>query len=401
MNAPFPASDPGALSPLDGRYARRVEPFAKALSEEALSRQRFTVEVEWFLALAAEPGIGELPPVPAETADVLKGWVADFGPDDVTRIKVIEGRINHDVKAVEYLLKEKLAAIGFGSAAEFVHFACTSEDINNIAHALMLREGLATGWLPLADALVDEVGRQAAEHARLPMPSHTHGQPASPTTLGKELAVFAARWDRQLRALRDLPLLAKFTFHGGAGLYSWFMVAMGAGAVLGGLATAFRSQPTTKLLACIGVVFGCAILAVSLAPTSSVAIALLVPMGAASISFVATNNATLQLRADPAMRGRVMALNAIAFLGSTPIGAPLLGYVSDVSTPRVALALGGVATLVASVPLFALHARRVRVAADAAMRRPMAVAPGDPELGEVVPLPIGDARPEQRDRRTS
>jgi adenylosuccinate lyase len=223
MNAPFPASGSGALSPLDGRYARQVEPFAKAFSEEALFRQRFTVEVEWFLALAAEPGIGELPPVPAETADLLKGWVADFGPDDVVRIKVIEGRINHDVKAVEYLLKEKLAAIGFGPAAEFVHFACTSEDINNIAHALMLREGLATGWLPLADALVDEVGRQAGEHAGLPMPSHTHGQPASPTTLGKELAVFAARWQRLLTTIRSVPLLAKF--NGAVGTYSAHVIA--------------------------------------------------------------------------------------------------------------------------------------------------------------------------------
>ena len=199
-----------------------------------------------------------------------------------------------------------------------------------------------------------------------------------------------------------LPLLAKFTFHGGAGLYSWFLAAMGAGAVLGGLATAFRSRPSTRSLACIGVAFGCAILAVSLAPSQAVAMVLLVPMGAASIAFVATNNATLQLRADPAMRGRVMSLNAIAFLGSTPIGAPLLGYISDVTTPRVALALGGVATLLASLPLFALAARRARVAAAGeAERRPMAVPPGDPELAEVVPLPIGEIAPEQRGRRTS
>ena len=157
-----------------------------------------------------------------------------------------------------------------------------------------------------------------------------------------------------------LPLLAKFTFHGGAGLYSWFMVAMGAGAVVGGLATAFRSRPSTRLLAYIGVIFGAAITAVALSPTEAWAIALLVLMGAASISFVATNNATLQLRADPAMRGRVMALNAIAFLGSTPIGAPLLGYVSDISNPRVALVIGGVATLAASIPLFALGAKQRR-----------------------------------------
>ena len=185
-----------------------------------------------------------------------------------------------------------------------------------------------------------------------------------------------------------LPLLAKFTFHGGAGLYSWFMVAMGAGAVLGGLATAFRSRPSTRLLAIVGVLFGCAVLAVALAPSEVVALVLLVPMGAASISFVATNNATLQLRADPAMRGRVMALNAIAFLGSTPIGAPLLGYVSDASNPRVALALGGVATLLASIPLFALarHQRadgRLELAADEVV-----TAIAEAEASNVVPLPV-------------
>jgi adenylosuccinate lyase len=200
----------GALSPLDGRYAAQVEPFARAFSEEALFRQRFTVEVAWLLALDAEPGITELPPIPADTVAALKAWVTDFGPEDVQRIKQIEARINHDVKAVEYLLKEKLASLSFGPGAEFVHFACTSEDINNIAHALMLREGLSTAWLPVAEGLTTDVWDLAEQLAAMPMPSHTHGQPASPTTLGKELAVFAARWDRQLRTIRELPLLAKF-----------------------------------------------------------------------------------------------------------------------------------------------------------------------------------------------
>ncbi len=181
-----------------------------------------------------------------------------------------------------------------------------------------------------------------------------------------------------------LPLLAKFTFGGGAGLYSWFMVAMGGGAVLGGLATAFRSRPSTRLLACIGLIFGAAILAVALSPSKAWALALLVPMGAASISFVATNNATLQLRADHAMRGRVMSLNAIAFLGSTPIGAPLLGYISDTTNPRVALAIGGAATLLATIPLFVLGARQRQ-----AQREPegLVMAPDDEPLADVVPLP--------------
>ena len=195
-----------------------------------------------------------------------------------------------------------------------------------------------------------------------------------------------------------LPLLAKFTFGGGGALYSLFMVAMGAGAVLGGLTTAFHSRPSTRLLACIGLVFGVAILAVACAPSEAWAIVLLVPMGAASISFVATNNATLQLRAEPSMRGRVMSLNAIAFLGSTPIGAPLLGYLSDVTNPRLALALGGVATLVASIPLFVLGARQ---------RRRRAEGPGehtdDPgaEVTNVVPLPLAGTGVVPRERRTS
>ena len=188
-----------------------------------------------------------------------------------------------------------------------------------------------------------------------------------------------------------LPLLAKFTFHGGAGLYSWFMVAMGAGAVLGGLATAFRSRPSTRLLAYIGVIFGAAITAVALSPTEAWAIALLVPMGAASISFVATSNATLQLRADPAMRGRVMALNAIAFLGSTPIGAPLLGYVSDISNPRVALVIGGVATLAASIPLFALGAKQRRRGTEGLVMTGDGAPPLATSAATVVPMPARES----------
>jgi MFS family permease len=189
-----------------------------------------------------------------------------------------------------------------------------------------------------------------------------------------------------------LPLLAKFTFGGGAGLYSAFLAAMGAGAVCGGLFTAHRSRPSQKLLALIGVIFGTLILAVALAPTRSVAIILLVPMGAASISFIATNNAILQLRSEPSMRGRVMSLNATAFLGSTPIGAPLLGWISDATNPRVSLIVGGVATLAASVPLV-LYAtrsdRRRRAAGDdetVEVDEEMVAEEG----GEVVALPLSE-----------
>ena len=187
----------------------------------------------------------------------------------------------------------------------------------------------------------------------------------------------------------SLPLLAKFTFHGGAGLTSVFMAAMGAGAVVGGLFTAFRSRPSTRLLACIGVLFGASILAVAVAPTVLAATALLVVMGAGAISFVATNNATLQLRSDPAMRGRVMSLNAIAFLGSTPIGAPLIGVISDATSPRVALALGGAATLLASVPLFALSRRREAEPESTSSPARAEVSP--PRTHE--PQPRGSVRP--------
>jgi adenylosuccinate lyase len=206
-----------ALSPLDGRYSGQVEAFAREFSEAALMRQRFAVEVAWLLTLAARPDIPELPAVPVGQVAVLRGWVSDFGPDDVAAIKAIEATTNHDVKAVEYHLKAKLAGIGFGAGAEFVHFACTSEDINNLAYTLMLRNGLATAWLPLADALVAEVTALAEAHAELPMPSHTHGQPATPTTLGKELAVFVRRWRRQLETIRSTELLGKL--NGAVGTY--------------------------------------------------------------------------------------------------------------------------------------------------------------------------------------
>ncbi|MHB1534444.1 MAG: adenylosuccinate lyase [Acidimicrobiales bacterium] len=213
----------GALSPLDGRYAPQVEEFARAFCEEALFRHRLAVEVEWLIALSDRPEISELPPLGADTRTALKSWLADFGPDDVARLKVIEAQTNHDVKAVEYLLKEKLAGWGFGAGVEFVHFACTSEDINNLAHSLMLRDGLATGFLPLGDGLSATIWALAEAHAALPMPSHTHGQPATPTTLGKELAVTAARLDRQLAGIRAVRLLGKF--NGAVGTYGAHVAA--------------------------------------------------------------------------------------------------------------------------------------------------------------------------------
>ena len=154
-----------------------------------------------------------------------------------------------------------------------------------------------------------------------------------------------------------LALFARFTFHGGAGVYSALTSLMGGGAVVGGLLIATRNRPNIHRLTAIGATFGLLILAVAAAPDLETALVLIFPMGAASIAFIATANATLQLRADPSMRGRVMALYAIAFLGTTPIGSPLVGWISQVSSPRVALAVGGVATVTASVVTRYRHRR--------------------------------------------
>ena len=206
----------------------------------------------------------------------------------------------------------------------------------------------------------------------------------------------------------SLPLLAKFTFHGGAGLTSVFMAAMGAGAVVGGLFTAFRSRPSTRLLACIGVLFGASILAVAVAPTVLAATALLVVMGAGAISFVATNNATLQLRSDPAMRGRVMSLNAIAFLGSTPIGAPLIGVISDATEPAGGARPGWSGDASGQrAPLRAEQAARGRTGVDLIARTGRSVPAPDPRTATqgfrpssvTVRLVPGDDGPRRRRSR--
>jgi MFS family permease len=189
-----------------------------------------------------------------------------------------------------------------------------------------------------------------------------------------------------------LPLLATRTFHGGAGTYSALLAAMGAGAVIGGLVVAHRSRPSTAMLSLIGLAFGVMLLVVAAAPTEVVALVVLVFMGLCSISFISTANATIQLQADPAMRGRVMALYAIAFLGSTPIGAPLVGWIADISNPRIAVMVGGVATLAACIPL-ALRYRQGGRMSEATLGVKLEIS--DAEPGEVVdfaPQPIIDAR---------
>ena len=202
----------GALSPLDGRYARQMEPYAAAFCEAALIRQRAAVEIAWVEYLSALPGVVELGPLSEADHNALGQWVADFGIEEALAVKRAEARTNHDVKAVEYYLKHRLVdELGWSEArAEFVHFGATSEDINNLAYARMVREALAGAWLPAAEALVEDVRRMALEHATQPMLARTHGQPATPTTMGKELAVFVARWERQLRHVRAVDIPGKW-----------------------------------------------------------------------------------------------------------------------------------------------------------------------------------------------
>jgi adenylosuccinate lyase len=199
-----------ALSPLDGRYAAKTRPLQEHFSEFALMRERVAVEVEWLIALASDAGFGALPAFSAATLDELRRAAAEFSLEDAERIKAIEATTNHDVKAVEYWLRERLAKNAeVSAAAEFIHFACTSEDINNLAHARMLRGGRDRVMLPAIDRIVARLDALAREHADLAMLSRTHGQPATPTTLGKEMANVAHRLKRARAKFAAVEMLGK------------------------------------------------------------------------------------------------------------------------------------------------------------------------------------------------
>ncbi|MGV8922885.1 MAG: adenylosuccinate lyase [Thermomonas sp.] len=213
-----------ALSPLDGRYASKVDALRPIFSEYGLIRARVKVEVEWLLALAAEPGIPELPPFTTAAVARLQALAMGFSVADAARVKEIERTTNHDVKAVEYLIKERLKDDDeLGPALEFVHFACTSEDINNLSYALLLGEARQQVLLPKLDALTEALRTMAHTHAGLPMLSRTHGQTASPTTVGKELANVVARLQRQRDVLAGLPMPGKI--NGAVGNYNAHVVA--------------------------------------------------------------------------------------------------------------------------------------------------------------------------------
>ena len=207
-----------AITPLDGRYAAQLGGLADCLSEWALIKRRVQVEVEWLLEMAARDEIADMRALTGAEQAALRALVTDFDDDAALRVKRIERDTNHDVKAVEYYIRERLAGGSMEDIREWVHFCCTSEDINNLAYALMLKAAMQDEWLPQADALVDSVATLAERYAAAPLLAHTHGQPASPTTLGKELAVFVYRWRRQLRQIRGAEYLGKF--NGAVGSYN-------------------------------------------------------------------------------------------------------------------------------------------------------------------------------------
>jgi adenylosuccinate lyase len=218
------ASTLTALSPLDGRYARSLDSLRPYFSEHALIRYRVRVELAWLQALAAEPAIAELKPFSRKSASALDGLVLGFDEKDSTQIKAIEAKTNHDVKAIEYWLKSKLGKNReVQGALEFIHFAATSEDINNLSYALMLHESRAKVMLPRLDELTAALRGEARRHAALPMLSRTHGQPASPTTLGKELANVVARLKRARARIAAVPLLGKM--NGATGNYHAHTIA--------------------------------------------------------------------------------------------------------------------------------------------------------------------------------
>jgi len=213
-----------ALSPLDGRYADKVAPLRAIFSEWALIRFRVQVEIEWLKALAAEPAIPEVPPFSASAAARLDALLAGFSEADGEAVKTIERTTNHDVKAVEYFLKQRLENHPeIARVLEFLHFACTSEDINNLCHALMLARGRDTVLLPALDHIVDRLTTLAHELADAPMLARTHGQPATPTTMGKEIANVVQRLRRARAAIAAATLTGKI--NGAVGNYNAHEVA--------------------------------------------------------------------------------------------------------------------------------------------------------------------------------
>jgi adenylosuccinate lyase len=219
-----PLSPLSALSPLDGRYHKQLEPLRTHFSEAALFRHRIAIEIRWLLALAEEAAIAEIRPFSKDTNAALGRLIDEFSEEDAARVKAIEAETNHDVKAIEYWLKQRLGGNPEAArVAGFVHFACTSEDINNLAYALMLKEGRDRVLLPALDRVIETLAAMARSLADAAMLSRTHGQPATPTTLGKELANFAYRLRRARRSIAAVSLTGKI--NGAVGNYNAHLAA--------------------------------------------------------------------------------------------------------------------------------------------------------------------------------
>ena len=210
------------LSPLDGRYREATEALGEYFSEAALNRSRVRVEIEWLIALCAE-GVAGTTALTAKTVAALRAVVEDFGPGDIEKIAAFEAVTRHDVKAVEYYVRDVLVDHGLESLSELVHFGCTSEDINNVSYALVTRDAVAHVWLPAFDAVAARITELARTWRDAPMLAKTHGQPATPTTFGKELAVFSGRLSRVRNRIAQVPYLAKFS--GATGTFSAHVVA--------------------------------------------------------------------------------------------------------------------------------------------------------------------------------
>ena len=208
-----------AISPVDGRYGSKTKALRPIFSEFGLIKYRVTVEVRWLQKLAAQADIAEVPAFSTEANDILDAIVANFSEADAQQVKDIEATTNHDVKAVEYFLKEKIADNAeLNAVTEFIHFACTSEDINNLSHGLMLTEARDDVVLPIIDEILAEVKKLAFEYQTIPMMARTHGQPASPTTMGKEMANVYVRLKRQRDQIAAVEMLGKI--NGAVGNYN-------------------------------------------------------------------------------------------------------------------------------------------------------------------------------------
>ena len=211
-----------AVSPIDGRYGSKTSALRKVFSEYGLMQRRVLVEVRWLQALAAHSSIPEVPALSADASSLLDSIAENFDKSGATRIKDIESTTNHDVKAVEYFIKESFAGNSeLEAVSEFVHFACTSDDINNLSHALMLRDGIEQVLLPMTAEIIDKLVALAHDSADAPMLSRTHGQTASPTTMGKEVANVVARLRRQVAAIESIAYLGKI--NGAVGNYNAHM----------------------------------------------------------------------------------------------------------------------------------------------------------------------------------